>query len=78
MTISSSCKAVPLRQALLSFEQIHPGVLPVSRATVYRMIERGQGPANVRKIGARLFTSVGDLKAWADALGTDTASTAQK
>ena len=71
------CKAMPLRQALTNFEQAYPGLLPVSRATVYRMIERGQGPANVRKIGARLFTSVSELKAWADSLGT-VASTEQK
>lgn len=78
MSNISSGKATPLRQALTNFEQTYPGLMPVSRATVYRMIERGQGPANVRKIGARLFTSVSDLKAWTESLGVSPASTAQK
>lgn len=78
MTTPLPCKAVPLRKAISDLQTISPNSLPISRATVYRLLDKGEGPATARRIGSRIFVSVNDLKLWAESLGTSSASTEQK
>lgn len=74
--MDTSNKALPLGKAIATLKELSPDSLPISRAGVYRHVERGTGPA-VRKIGSRLFTSVTEVQRWANSLGT-VASTEQK